>query len=264
MGSEAAPTTWEPEHYLKFEDLRLRPALDLLAQIHLEAPDFITDLGCGAGNVTPFLHRRWPKAAVTALDSSSEMLASARAQHANLPVSWLHADVRTWAAPQPQNLIFSNAVLHWVDDHGSLFPRLMGELASGGVLAVQMPRQFDEPSHVLMREVARCGPWASTLAQLLRDAPVGDMGAYYDALAPLSANVNIWESTYAQILDGDDPVLDWIGSTALKPLVEALAGEQRARFQEVLAGQLRIAYPKRSDGKTVFAFRRLFLVAEKA
>ncbi|OEJ69244.1 methyltransferase domain-containing protein [Magnetovibrio blakemorei] len=260
----ASPAAWEPEHYLKFSDLRLRPALDLLAQIHVQAPETITDLGCGAGNVTPFLRQRWPDALVTALDSSPEMLTRARAEHPNLGVTWLEADVRSWAPAKPQGLIFSNAVLHWVDDHQALFPRLMGELVSGGVLAVQMPHQFAEPSHVLMREVARSGPWADTLTPLLRDAPLGDMGSYYDVLAPLSATVNIWESTYAQMLDGDDAVLDWIGSTALKPLMEALTEDERVVFRDALAAELQIAYPKRSDGKTLFAFRRLFIVAQKA
>lgn len=260
----ASPAAWDPEQYLKFADLRLRPALDLLAQVHLEAPETITDLGCGAGNVTPFLRQRWPEASVTGVDSSPEMLARARAEQANLGVTWLEADVRSWAPPQQQGLIFSNAVLHWVDDHAALFPRLMGELVPGGVLAVQMPRQFAEPSHVLMREVARSGPWADTLTPLLRDAPLGDMASYYDALAPLSAHLNIWESTYAQVLEGDDAVLDWIGSTALKPLLEALAGDEKVAFRETLGARLQSAYPQRRDGKTVFAFRRLFVVAEKA
>jgi len=261
--TEAAPQAWEPGTYLNYADLRLRPALDLLAQVSLESPARITDLGCGAGSVTPFLRRRWPKAEITALDSSPEMLARAQAEHAGLDVVWRQADVRTWAASAPQDLIYSNAVLHWLDDHAQLFPRLMGELALGGVLAVQMPNQFCEPSHTLMREVARSGPWAEKLTPLLRDAPVASPETYYDWLSPHAPSLDIWQTTYTQVMDGDDAVLNWISSTALKPLLEALDDDQRPAFQDALAAELRDAYPKRADGKTLFAFRRLFVVAQK-
>lgn len=261
--SEAAPSAWEPGSYLKFADLRVRPALDLLARVPAETPGRVTDLGCGAGNVTPLLRDRWPGAEITALDSSTEMLDRAKAEHAALDVRWEQADVRTWSPAAPQDVIYSNAVLHWLDDHAALFPRLMGELAPGGVLAVQMPNQFTEPSHALMRAVASAGPWAATLKPLLREAPVAAMAEYYDWLQPLSAALDIWETTYAQTLEGEDPVLDWIGSTALKPLLEALDGAQKTAFRDALAAELRRAYPRRGDGKTVFAFRRLFIVATR-
>ena len=262
-GSEAAPRTWQPGDYLKFADLRVRPALDLLTQVPLDAPQTVTDLGCGAGNITPFLRARWAAAEITALDSSAEMIEHAKAEHLGLGVHWGLADVRDWAPSRPQDLIYSNAVLHWINDHAALFPRLMDEIAPGGVLAVQMPRQHIEPSHVLIREVARTGPWAQILTPLLREDAVAEAGAYYDLLQPRAARLNMWETTYAQMLDGDDPVLDWIGSTALRPLLEALNGDLRDAYREALAAELRRAYPKRSDGKTLFAFRRLFIVAEK-
>lgn len=260
---DASPQSWQPDHYLKFADLRVRPALDLLARVPLGNPARVTDLGCGAGNITPFLRERWPNAEINALDSSAEMLERARTQHRKIGVHWGQADVRDWVAGKPQDLIYSNAVLHWLDDHAALFPRLMGQLTPAGVLAVQMPNQFGEPSHALMREVAANGPWAATLKPLLRPQPVADMGAYYDGLRPLSENLDIWETTYAQVLDGEDAVLDWIGSTALKPLLEALDEDMRQAFRNVLATQLRRAYPQRTDGKTLFAFRRLFVVAQK-
>lgn len=261
--SGASPQAWEPGAYLKFADLRLRPALDLLAQVSLESAARITDLGCGAGNVTPFLRRRWPEAEIAALDSSPEMLARAKAEHGKLNVAWRQADVRTWAASEPQDLIYSNAVLHWLDDHEALFPRLMGELTPGGVLAVQMPNQFSEPSHTLMRDVARNRPWAETLTPLLRDAPVAEPEAYYDWLSPHCARLDIWRTTYEQVMNGNDAVLDWIASTALKPLLEALDDAQGATFRDALAAELRGAYPQRANGKTLFAFRRLFIVAQK-
>ena len=261
--NEASPQAWEPGAYLKFADLRLRPALDLLAQVPLESAARITDLGCGAGGVTRFLRHRWPEAEITALDSSPEMLARAKAEHGELNVAWRQADVRTWAASEPQDLVYSNAVLHWLDNHETLLPRLMGELSPGGVLAVQMPNQFAQPSHVLMRQVARSGPWADVLTPLLRDAPVTEPGAYYNWLSPHCAGLDIWRTTYEQVMDGDDAVLDWIASTALKPLLEALDDEPRRAFTAALGGELARAYPKRADGKTLFAFQRIFIVAQK-
>ena len=261
--AEAAPQAWEPGSYLKFADLRVRPGLDLLAQVPLDAPGRVTDLGCGAGSITPFLRTRWPDADITALDGSTEMLARAQAEYPNLGVTWQCADIRTWAPSEPQDLIYSNAVLHWIDDHATLLPRLMGELASGGVLAVQLPNQFAEASHMLMRDVAHSGPWAETLEPLLRCEPVSDMGAYYDWLSPHAVKLDIWETTYMHMLEGDDPVLDWIGSTALKPLLEALNDGMRAAYRTALADELRSAYPKCADGKTLFPFCRLFIVAQK-
>lgn len=260
--TEASPLEWKPDDYLQFEDLRLRPALDLLAQVPLQNPLQVIDLGCGPGNVTQFLRRRWPDANITGLDSSAAMLTRAKAEHLARRVTWQQADVRTWTAPESQDLIYSNAVLHWVDDHAALFPRLMGELNPGGVLAVQMPNQFNEPSHKLMREVARSGPWAGVLAPLLRPAPVAGIGMYYDWLQPLSTRLNIWETTYTQALEGDDPVLNWITSTALNPLLEALDIDMRSAYRAALTAELRSAYPKHPDAKTLFPFRRLFMIAE--
>ncbi|MCW8914385.1 MAG: methyltransferase domain-containing protein [Magnetovibrio sp.] len=257
----SAPQNWDPGHYLKFQDLRLRPALDLLARVPLADIQRFTDLGCGAGTVTPYLCKLWQNAWAIGLDSSAEMLHRADACNPGLNVHWQQGDIADWSAPQPQDLIFSNAVLHWLDGHQNLFPQLMRQLAPGGVLAVQMPNQFAEPSHTLMREAAFDGPWAEVLKPLLREAPVARMGDYYDWLSPMAASVEIWETTYAQILDGEDAVLDWIGSTALKPLLEALDQSLRDEFKAVLAAKLRKAYPQRQDGSTLFPFRRMFMVA---
>jgi len=262
MSDPAAPGAWEPGQYLKFADQRLRPALDLLARVPLETARRVTDLGCGAGTVTPYLAARFPGAAIEAVDGSAEMLAAARDAHAEL-AAWVQGDIAAWRPHEAQDLIYSNAALQWLDGHVDLFPRLMGYIAPGGVLAVQMPDQFAEPSHALMREVAADGPWAETLVPLLRAAPVAAPAQYYDWLRPHCRSVDIWTTTYHQVLHGDDPVLDWISSTALKPLTEALDAARRAPFRDALAARLSRAYPKRADGATLFPFKRLFIVALK-
>jgi trans-aconitate 2-methyltransferase len=258
--SPAAPQVWNPKLYLTYEAQRLRPALDLLARVPLTAALRVTDLGCGAGNAIPHLCARFPAAIVTGVDSSPEMLATARAAYSKA-ADWLEADAARWQPATPQDLIFSNAVLHWLDGHDTLFPRLMGFLVPGGVLAVQMPNQFDEPSHAVMRDVAANGPWAQALKPLLRPAPVADAQHYFDRLSPVSAHIDIWQTQYVQVMDGDDAVLNWIASTALKPLLEALTPDLVEPFRRTLAEKLRVAYPKRANGKTLFPFKRLFIVA---
>ena len=258
--SGSAPQTWEPDRYLAFADQRLRPALDLLARVPLDGATHVTDLGCGTGSVTPHLRQRFAQAELIALDRSPEMLEAARSAHRGM-ARWLQGDAALWQPAQLQDLIYSNAALHWLDGHDTLFPRLMGFVRPGGVLAVQMPNQFFEPSHALMREVAQGGPWADVLRPLLRVAPVAEAEQYYDWLAPLCQSIDIWHTTYMQALSGDDRVLEWISSTALKPLLEALRTDHLAAFRATLADKLREAYPRRADGTTLFPFKRLFIVA---
>ena len=252
--------TWNPEQYLKFAGPRLRPALDLLARVDLENPRIIFDLGCGAGNVTRLLAERWPAARLVGVDSSPEMLEKAKGA---LPsAQWVVADLADWQPPEPADLIFSNAALHWLGDHETLFRRLVSYLAPGGVLAVQMPHNFHAPSHVCMDEAAAAGPWGETLRPHLRPSPVGDPAFYWDLLA--SHQPDIWETEYLHALEGEDAVVQWTMGTSLKPLLDALAEPWRGQFLEDYRRRIAGAYARRSDGVTLFAFRRLFVVSRVA
>jgi trans-aconitate 2-methyltransferase len=252
---------WIPERYLAFGDHRTRPAADLLARVALAAPARVADLGCGPGNSTALLCARWPEAEVLGIDASPEMLAAARAS--GPPARWLEADIASWTPEAPYDLLYSNAVLQWLPDHAALVPRLLGALAAGGVLALQMPRNFAARSHELLRAIADEGPWAERLAPRVLRAPVAAPEWYYDLLAPLAAALDIWESEYLQVLEGDDPVLRWTRATALRPVIETLGADEQARFEEEYGRRLRVAYPRRADGRTLFPFRRLFIVATR-
>jgi trans-aconitate 2-methyltransferase len=253
---------WNPEIYLEFADHRLRPALDLLARIDLANPATIYDLGCGPGNVTRWLQRRWPEARITGIDSSAEMLAKARSDWPEL--TWQQEDIASWRPHQLADLIYSNAALHWLDHHETLMPLLFESVAPGGWLAVQMPHNFAQPSHQLMRQCAQEGPWARRLKPHLRPEPVAAMPDYWRWLSPLAAGLDIWETEYLQILEGEDAVLDWIRGTALRPLLAALDPGEQVSFLDALRRKLAGAYPRQANGATLFPFRRLFLLARRA
>jgi trans-aconitate 2-methyltransferase len=253
--------TWNPERYLAFGDQRTRPAIDLLARVPLAEAARIVDLGCGPGNSTALLVERWPAAEVIGVDNSHEMLAKARAS--GLRAGWVEADISTWAPEDPPDLIYSNAALHWLADHERLLPKLLGYLRPGGALALQMPRNFEAASHVLLRETARSGPWASRLKGSRATASVATSAWYYDLLEPHAATLDVWETEYLHVLDGDDPVLMWTRGTALRPVMDALDERHHEAFEAAYAARLREAYPKRADGRTLFPFRRLFIVAQR-
>jgi trans-aconitate 2-methyltransferase len=259
--------SWDPSQYLKFADQRRRPAIDLLSRIALDAPKRVYDLGCGAGNVTRLLAARWPQAHMVGVDSSAAMLEKAGTDKspAGAPaIEWVQADLATWKPDTPPDLIYSNAALHWLDDHRGLFPRLVAALAPGGVLAVQMPRNHQAPSHTGMADAARSGRWRATLEPLLREGPVQQPSVYFDILAGAGVRADIWETEYLQLLEGEDAVVEWTKGTALKPLLDALDEPARGQFLADYKARMRAAYPRRADGVTLFPFRRLFIVATRA
>lgn len=249
---------WSPATYLRFADERTRPARDLLAAVPLETARRIVDLGCGPGNSTELLVVRHPNAAVTGIDTSPAMLAEARAR---LPgVRFEEADVATYAPDAPPDLIFGNAVMQWVPDHASVLVRLLGLLAPGGVLAVQMPDSLGEPSHRLMEEVASALPFADRLVGVRRP-PLLDFAGYYDRLAPFAARVELWRTTYVHPLADADAILGWVSATGLKPYLDRLEPAERDVYHAAYLDRLRAAYPPAADGRVLFRFPRLFIVA---
>ncbi len=253
--------TWNPQTYLAFADQRTRPAADLLARVPAERPTRVIDLGCGPGNSTALLAARWPDARLEGLDSSAPMLDQARA--GGVPASWILGDIAAWTPSAPYDVIYSNATLQWLPDQAALFSRLMSFVKPGGVFAFQVPVNFNAPSHVLMRETAVDPRWREKLADV-RDIQRGSAGAYYDMLKPHAAALDIWQTEYLQVLEGEDAVYRWVSGTGLRPFVQALEDEAREAFIAAYKAKLNQAYPRRADGSTLFPFQRLFVVALKA
>jgi len=262
---EVGVAHWDPGQYRQFAGPRLRPALDLMDRVVVNAPQRIVDLGCGTGDVTRILAERWPAAEVTGIDASPEMLAEARATPSR--ILWRQGDATTWCAETPVDLIYCNAVLHWLPEHHRLLPRLLTSLAPHGGLAIQMPLSWDLPSHRLMREVlATGGPDGRPLgsAELragLTRSPVARADEYYSLLAPRSRTVDIWQTEYLQVLAGEDPVLAWVKGAGLRPVLHGLDPDSRGDFLAAYRARLAEAYPRRPDGATLYPFTRLFIVA---
>jgi trans-aconitate 2-methyltransferase len=254
---------WDPGQYHKFGDHRLRPALELFerAMLYLseKAPAEIYDLGCGAGEIARIMADRWPSANVIGLDSSSEMLVKAEAAGESR-VEWREADVRTWVAQPQADLLFSNAMFQWVDGHTEVFPHLAAQLAPGGVLAVQMPLSFGQTSHTLLRQTLE-NYGTPELRTAVGRKWVEDAAWYYDLLKPHTLFLDIWQVTYTQVLNGDDPVLEWVKGSALRPVLTALSDTEGEALLAEYGAALREAYPKRAGGETLFPFERLFIVA---
>ena len=268
---QRAGTHWNPSQYLKFSDHRLRPAIELLARIPLESPKVIFDLGCGTGHVTRMIAERWRSARVHGLDISQEMLQQARAEPGE--VRWVEADIATWIPHEAPDLIYSNATLQWLEGHHDLFPRLAGFVSKGGCLAVQMPLSWDATSHRLMRKtLADCGRGGrplgtKALRQALARKGVEDAEVYYDLLAGCVRSLDIWETEYLHVLEGEDPVLEWVKGTGLRPVLNGLADDEREIFLAAYRRRLREAYPIKPNNctlgtlGTLYPFRRLFIVA---
>ncbi len=252
---------WNPAQYHRFADARLRPAVDLLARVTLGDASIVYDLGCGGGRTTDLLARRWPGARVVGVDSSARMLAAARKDFPH--IEFVQADLATWSPEAPADVLFSNAALHWLDDHPTLFQRLFAQVRSEGVFAIQMPRNHDQPSHRAIVAAVEAGPWCNVLRPLLRPSPVSAPADYHAMLSVDAQHMDIWETTYLHILEGANPVAEWTKGSAFAPLLEALEGSQRDSFEAAYRQLIADAYPPDPEGRTLFPFRRLFIVAER-
>jgi trans-aconitate 2-methyltransferase len=262
--SQSPSPGWDPALYLRFAGERTRAAIDLLARIPVSAPQRVLDIGCGPGNSTALLAARFPGADLTGLDSSPEMLAAAH--ESGVPARWIAADMDTWS-PQPgaaPDLIFANAALQWSRNPTACAARLFSLLAPQGWLAVQVPRNFAAPSHTLVRDIAALPQFADAFAGV-RGYDPGQSATPADWARALGLPqvLNIWVTTYVHLLEGPDPILRFMSGTGLRPYLERLEGERRDAFTAAIAQAFRDAYPPETDGRTLFPFERLFVVARR-
>lgn len=259
---------WDPAQYLSFADERSRPFFDLTGRIAATSPGSVVDLGCGPGQLTASLADRWPDADVLGIDSSLEMIGAAgriarRETGQRGTLRFRVEDVYDWRAAAPVDVIVSNAVLQWVPSHLELLPQWAGWLADDGWLAFQLPGNYDQPSHAILRELASADRWRPALAGVELNRQSADPAVYLDVLARQGLAVDAWETTYLHVLTGPDPVTDWYKGTGLRPVLAALEPAQAAEFVREYGERAREAYPATEYG-TLLPFRRVFAVAHKA
>jgi trans-aconitate 2-methyltransferase len=251
---------WSARQYLKFEDERTRPPRDLLAQVPLQKPRLVVDLGCGPGNSTEVLVERFPQSEVVGLDASPDMLRKARER---LPkCKFVLGEIATWTPEPATDLVFSNAVLQWLPEHRPVMRRLLEALPPGGVLAVQMPDNTREPGLVLQREVGESGPWRDYPE--IKAAPRKDLPppeAYYDLLKPVCSRIDIWHSVYNHVMASPQAITEWFKGSSLQPFLSPLDAAAREQFLAAYTEMIVGAYKPRFDGKVLLRFPRLFIVA---
>lgn len=251
---------WDADQYLKYQRERTQPAIDLAARIQLESPERIVDVGCGPGNSTMVLAQRFPGAELSGLDSSAEMLETARE---TLPdVHWFQSDITTWQPDEAFDLLFSNAVLQWVPDHETIFPRLMSFLKPGGALAVQLPAHYASPLHRCVVELSQRPDWHDVTAAARQALGCESRSFYYDLLDLLSSQLELWETEYIHVMESVEAILEWFRGTGLRPYLEALPdAATRDQFEAELLKRFSNAYPLQQNGNVLFPFRRFFMVA---
>lgn len=253
---------WNPALYDRFADERERPSRELLARVPLSNPGRIVDLGCGSGLSTQPLVDRYPTASVLGIDTSPAMIEKARGTVSG--AEFALGDVATWVPDEPVDLLFANAVLQWLPDHESLLPRLVSLLAPGGVLAVQMPDNLEEPSHRGMRDAALQGPWTTKLAAAQgARTELLSVQKTYDRLVGQCRMIDLWTTTYNHVMDGHAGIIDWFRSTGLRPYLDPLDADERDSYLRAYRARLEDTYPVQSDGKVLLQFPRRFMVVVK-
>jgi trans-aconitate 2-methyltransferase len=255
---------WDPTKYVQFGDYRDRPYFDLTARVHADDPGLVVDLGCGPGNLTATLAERWPGAQVVGVDSSPEMLAKAGSHAGSTSnLSFDLADIAAWQPSAETDVVVTNAALQWVPGHREMLPGWLAALKPGAWFALQVPGNFNSPSHTHMRQLAESPAWAGRLAGILRhDDVVGDAAEYLNIMLDAGCDADAWETTYQQLLPGENPVLEWVRGTGLRPVLAALSDAEAHEFEAEYSARLAETYPPSAHG-TVFPFRRIFAVARK-
>ncbi len=251
---------WNADLYLKFRDERTRPAAELAARVDVASPETVIDLGCGPGNSTQVLRNRWPEAQVVGLDNSPDMISAATESYPGQ--QWELADVQDWSATAPYDVVFSNAALMWIGNHRQLIPQLLLQTAPGGAFAFQIPIRNYSPIRKHIDDVADDAAWRNLMQNAKSSLTIESPSFYYDALADKALKLDIWETEYYHIMRNPTDIVEWMSGTGLRPYLQALeTGHQRDRFLHLLSDRVAESYPRRTDGRVLFPFRRLFVIA---
>jgi trans-aconitate 2-methyltransferase len=254
-------TDWNAAQYLKFKTQRTQPAIDLARRIDCDSPRKILDVGCGPGNSTEILARRFPEAAILGIDNAEDMIKTARETHPSLEFRRCDAGSELHSLDGPFDVVFSNACIQWIADHERLLADMLALLRPGGVLAIQIPMQYQEPIHRIISGMIRSDPWRSALGHLEIFHHLSSNG-YVELLADIAADFDVWETTYYHILGSHEDILEWYRGTGLRPFLAALPEADRTEFTEAVFREVVRHYPPLRDGRILFRFPRFFATAK--
>lgn len=249
---------WNPKSYLQFQKQRTQPAIDLANRVRDCNPKTVADIGCGPGNSTVILKSVFPHAEICGIDNSETMLSKARAAHSDIVFRFGSADNLT----ECYDLLFSNACLQWLPQHETLIPRLMSNLTEHGTLAVQMPKNQQEPLFRIIRAVAAESEWDFSCVHFEQN-DVLSTEAYYKILSSCAARFEMWETAYYHIMPSHQSLIEWVRSTRLRPYLDALNPEEQAEFENRILQEAKEAYPLTEQGEVIFKFNRFFFTANK-
>jgi len=254
---------WAPEQYLQFKQERTQPSLDLVARISLEDPESIIDIGCGPGNSTRILRERWPHAEIIGIDKSEKMIGRARADYPDQ--TWIIGDAASLETDRTFDLVFSNAVIHWIPDHESLLRRLFKLVNKRGILAIQVPANQESPLYKIIIKIARSARWSPSTSGREQLITYHNAEYYYNLLVSRTREIALWETTYHHILNSHQELIEWYRSTAMKPYLDSLRNDgERAHFEKEVLDECKAYYPLQSDGRILYPFKRLFFTARNS
>jgi trans-aconitate 2-methyltransferase len=254
---------WDPQQYLQFKHERTQPSIDLVSRIQMAEPKTIIDIGCGPGNSTQILLKRWPRAEIVGLDNSEKMIQRARQDYPNQ--TWIVGDAATLEISQTYDIVFSNAAIHWISNHDILVPRLFQIVSKNGILAIQVPANQESPLYKIIVRVARSGKWSAFTSGREELITYHSPDYYYNQLVSFTKEIALWETTYYHILNSHQELIDWYKSTAMKPFLDSLpTDERREEFENEILIECKDFYPLQGDGRILYPFKRLFFTAHKS
>ncbi len=251
---------WNPNKYLQFKSERTQPSIDLISKIQKSDPKSIIDIGCGPGNSTQILVNRWPKAEITGLDNSEEMIKTARQDYPNQ--EWIVNDFSTHEFNRKFDVVFSNAAIQWMPNHSELLKKFRSLLTKRGVVAVQIPQFWDMPLGKIIDNTAKDDRWRIKTESIANIFTIHNYSFYYDVLSQIFSSVEMWETDYLHVLNSHSSIVEMMRSTGLKPYYESLNNDSDiSEFEGVVLKEIIIAYPEQSNGKVILPFKRLFFTA---
>ncbi|HEY8423308.1 MAG TPA: trans-aconitate 2-methyltransferase [Clostridia bacterium] len=251
---------WNSQQYLKFAAERTQPAVDLANRINLKNSKKILDAGCGPGNSTQVLYEKYPETYILGVDNSPQMIDAAKKNYPYMDFKICDIAKDLNQLDNDFDIVFSNACIQWVPDHDRLLKNLIGLLNPGGVLAVQIPINFDEPIHIIIQQTAALPEWKEYFPQSTK-RNVLKPSEYYDILSDISREFYIWETIYYHAMKSHNDILEWYKGTGLRPYLSVLPENKKAEFENQIMERLIQAYPKQKNGDVIFRFPRLFFIA---